>query len=63
MCDSRMCSRLRTGSVETPTSPRSADTVPATSSRSASSSSSHDSAGARRLCSTLTGMPASLPGV
>lgn len=63
MVESRMCSRLRTGSASMPTSPSSAETVPWMRSRSASTSSSQSSEGAWKLLSMLTDSPASEPGV
>ncbi len=63
MRDSRMCSRLRTGSASTPSSDSRPDTVPSTRSRSASSSPRSAAAGASSLRSTAIGVPAVLPGV
>jgi len=63
MLESRMCSRLRTGSAATPISPSSADTVPWIRSRKVSASVSQSRPGALKLLRMLTGNPASEPGV
>ena len=63
MVESRMCSRLRTGSASMPTRPSSADTVPWMRSRRVSASVSQSSVGALKLLRMLTGSPASEPGV
>jgi hypothetical protein len=59
----RTCSRLESGSARMPTSARRLVTVASISSRSASSSVSHDSRGAPREPMTFSGTPEVEPGV
>ncbi len=61
--ESRTCSRLESGSAAIPTSPSRLVTVPSISSRRVSASVSHGSSGAFSEPTTLSGIPASEPGV